>query len=319
MGVLRLEPARLGTWAARSATAAWHLFDVQLAVYALLLAVVGVLMAYTNSTGSDAVAVGSTFARGLTGSRSGIVAFAVTSAIDYRCCGLRDPALRRQPRLLVCRWSRHGIGARRAGSRSAAPFQFSEIANILTIVAVANLVTSRHDGSPALDDRDGRRDRASGARPGAGAAGPRHVTRLRCDPRRDAVHLGLPAALARRVGRSVLAALPSSGRASSGTTSGSAACVLDPAADPEGCGYQPSSRRSPSGRAGLREGLTNGIQGHLDFLPVQSTDLGCGLSLGGIGLRGASCLGLFFRSWAGDRGGGVPGPLRLAFAAASPR
>ena len=42
MGTLRLEPTRVQAWAARSATAVWNAFDVQLVIYALLLAVVGV-------------------------------------------------------------------------------------------------------------------------------------------------------------------------------------------------------------------------------------------------------------------------------------
>ncbi len=52
MGTMRVEPARISTWTARAVTTSWNLFDLQLAFYAVALAVVGLLMAYTNSAGS---------------------------------------------------------------------------------------------------------------------------------------------------------------------------------------------------------------------------------------------------------------------------
>ena len=41
MGVVRAEPARVTDWAAKSVGAAWRAFDLQLAVYATLLAATG--------------------------------------------------------------------------------------------------------------------------------------------------------------------------------------------------------------------------------------------------------------------------------------
>ena len=49
MGVLRAEPARVTDWAQRSVGAVWRLYDLQLTVYAALLAGIGLVMAYTNS------------------------------------------------------------------------------------------------------------------------------------------------------------------------------------------------------------------------------------------------------------------------------
>ena len=46
---MRLEPTRVQAWAVRSAGAIWKAFDAQLVIYALSLAVIGLLMAYTNS------------------------------------------------------------------------------------------------------------------------------------------------------------------------------------------------------------------------------------------------------------------------------
>ena len=51
MSTLRLEPARVGTLTAREGEGRWYGFDLQLAIYALSLTVVGLLMAFTNSGG----------------------------------------------------------------------------------------------------------------------------------------------------------------------------------------------------------------------------------------------------------------------------
>jgi hypothetical protein len=45
MGVIRAEPARMTDWAARQIGAAWRAFDLQLAAYAALLAILGLVMA----------------------------------------------------------------------------------------------------------------------------------------------------------------------------------------------------------------------------------------------------------------------------------
>src|SRR3712207_6833482 len=83
MGALRLEPARVQAWATRSATAVWGIFDAQLVLYSSLLAVVGLMMAYTNS-GDAPLAAGTTFARGLIWLAIAIVAFIAATAFDYR-------------------------------------------------------------------------------------------------------------------------------------------------------------------------------------------------------------------------------------------
>ena len=65
MGVIRAEPVRVTDWAAKSVGAAWRAFDLQLAVYAVLLAATGLAMAYTNSveSGSTPLDAGTTFTR----------------------------------------------------------------------------------------------------------------------------------------------------------------------------------------------------------------------------------------------------------------
>src|SRR3954452_16419042 len=86
MGVIRAEPARMTDWAARSIGAAWRAFDLQLAAYAGLLALLGLVMAYTNSVeqGQSALAGGTTFTRGLVWTGMALVAFVVTTVFDYK-------------------------------------------------------------------------------------------------------------------------------------------------------------------------------------------------------------------------------------------
>ena len=64
MGTLRLHPARLAAFTPRAMGNVWSVFDLQLAVYALALVVIGLLMAFTNS-GDAPLAGGSLFTRAL--------------------------------------------------------------------------------------------------------------------------------------------------------------------------------------------------------------------------------------------------------------
>src|ERR1035437_6474225 len=68
MGVLRVERDAPTGIAARVGGVAWRDFDLQLFVYAALLATLGLTMAYSNTTaqlGADALQGGTTFVRGI--------------------------------------------------------------------------------------------------------------------------------------------------------------------------------------------------------------------------------------------------------------
>ena len=52
MGTLRIERSRVHDWATRPIGAVWRAFDLQLMIYALLLACIGLAMAYSNTTGT---------------------------------------------------------------------------------------------------------------------------------------------------------------------------------------------------------------------------------------------------------------------------
>ena len=64
MSTIRLEPARVGTLTAKEGEGRWYGFDLQLAIFALSLIVIGLLMAFTNSA-DDPFRPGSIFTRGL--------------------------------------------------------------------------------------------------------------------------------------------------------------------------------------------------------------------------------------------------------------
>jgi rod shape determining protein RodA len=82
VSTLRLEPARVGTLAARDGQGRWYGFDVQLAIFALSLTVVGLLMAFTNSP-SDPLQPGSIFTRGLVWLALAAVVFVVSASLDH--------------------------------------------------------------------------------------------------------------------------------------------------------------------------------------------------------------------------------------------
>ena len=148
MGVIRAEPARMTDWAARSIGAAWRAFDLQLAAYSGLLAILGLVMAYTNSVeqGQSVLAGGTTFVRGLMWTGIALIAFVITTAFDYKWLKtFAWPLYALQLGLLVATLGvGHGVGgASRWISIGPFDFQFSELAKILMIVVLANYLASR--------------------------------------------------------------------------------------------------------------------------------------------------------------------------------
>jgi rod shape determining protein RodA len=148
MGVIRAEPARVTDWAARSIGAAWRAFDLQLAAYAGLLAILGRVMAYSNSAehGESVLAAGTTFTRGLMWTGIALIVFVLATSFDYKWLKtFAWPLYAIQLGLLVLTLAiGHGVGgSARWISIGPFDFQFSELAKILMGVVLANYLGSR--------------------------------------------------------------------------------------------------------------------------------------------------------------------------------
>lgn len=148
MGVIRAEPARVTDWAARSIGAAWRAFDLQLAAYAGLLAILGLVMAYSNSAehGESVLAAGTTFTRGLMWTGIALIVFVIATAFDYKWLKtFAWPIYAIQLGLLVLTLViGHGVGgSARWISIGPFDFQFSELAKILMGIVLANYLASR--------------------------------------------------------------------------------------------------------------------------------------------------------------------------------
>jgi rod shape determining protein RodA len=279
MGVIRAE-SRVTDWAARSVGAAWRAFDLQLTTYAALLAVIGLVMAYSNSVeaGRSVLDSGSTFLRGLMWAGIAIVVFMIATAFDYKWLRtLAWPLYLVQIGLLVTSLAiGDGIGgSARWVSVFGIQFQFSEIAKILMIVVLANY----------LGAREGRLDSLASILGACMLVSPPLIlVMLQPDLGTSLVFAAILAGMLFLsgaslrwllvLGGSVLAAFPliwthvlldyQKERLTS---------FLNPTPDIQGAGYQLYQSQITVGSGGLfGKGLTNGTQNQLDFLPVQTTD-----------------------------------------------
>jgi rod shape determining protein RodA len=302
VGVIRAEPARMTDWAARSIGAAWRAFDLQLAAYAALLAILGLVMAYTNSVeqGQEVLSGGTTFVRGLMWTGIALVAFIVATAFDYKWLKtFAWPLYLVQVGLLVLTLAVGGGvgGSSRWIAIGPFDFQFSEIAKILMIVILANY----------LGARQGRLGSLTSILGACLLVGPPWLlVMLQPDLGTSLVLLAILAGMLFMSGASLrwLAAL-------AGVVVATIPFVwtyvlrdyqkqrltafLDPASDVQGAGYQLYQSQIAVGSGGLLgKGLTNGTQNQLDFLPVQESDFVGAIYLEELGFLGAIVLLLLF-------------------------
>jgi rod shape determining protein RodA len=276
MGTLRLQPARVGSLAPKVVTNVWTVFDVQLAFYALALTVIGLMMAYTNSPDAPLQA-GSLFTRALVWLALGILAFTLAAAIDYHWLKtLAWPVYFANLALLgVTLAVGTGIGGvSRWVSIFGLQFQFSEVAKILMAVVLANYLVSRRGKMGSIWTIIGA---------AIIAAPPAVLVLIQPDLGTSLVFgaivfgaLFLSGASLRWLGLAAIAfvafvpvawtyVLKDYQRAR-------LISFLDPAADPQGSGYQLQQSQIAVGSGGpFGKGLTSGTGG-ADSLPVQSTD-----------------------------------------------
>ena len=302
MGVMRAEPARVTDWAAKSVGSAWRAFDLQLTTYAILLAAVGLVMAYTNSaeSGSTPLEAGTTFTRGLMWTGIAVVVFIAATFFDYRWLKtLAWPVYAFQLGLLVLTLAiGDGVGgSARWVSVGPFTFQFSELAKILMIVVLANYLASR----------EGRLDSLRSILGACFLVGPPlALVMLQPDLGTSLVFAAILAGMLWMSGASLrwLAVL------------GAGVVAMIPIAwtyilrdyqkerltsflsadkDLQGAGYQLYQSQIAIGSGGwMGKGLTNGTQAQGDFLPVQTTDFVFAILAEELGFIGAMVLfGLF--------------------------
>jgi rod shape determining protein RodA len=302
MGVIRVEPARMSDWAARSIGAAWRAFDLQLAAYAALLATLGLVMAYTNSVeqGQAVLSSGTTFVRGLMWTGIALIAFVVTTAFDYKWLKtFAWPLYVVQIGLLILTLAiGHGVGgSSRWISFGPFDFQFSELAKILMIVVLANFLGARQG-----------RLRSITAILGASllVVPPFLLVMLQPDLGSSLVLIAILGGMLFMSGASLRwlgffvaiagAAVPliwtyvlrdyQKQRLSA---------FLNPATDTQGAGFQLYQSQIAVGSGGLLgKGLTNSSQNQLSLLPVQESDFVAAIYLEELGFIGALVLLILF-------------------------
>ncbi len=280
MGVLRVERTAATGIASRVSGVSWRAFDLQLLVYMVLLATLGLTMAYSNSAGQagDAASTGTTFARGLMWAVVALAAFAAAVVFDYTW--LRTfawPLYFANLGLLAATLvlgSTDAVSARWI-SVLGFQFQFSELAKILMIIVLARY----------LADREQRLDSLVAI---LGACllviPPWVLVMLQPDLGTSLVFLAILVGMLFMAGArllwlgalslSTLLALPliwtyvlhdyQRERLTS---------FLDPAKDPLGAGFQLLAAQKVVSSGGfLGAGISNGVQDASNLLPVQTTD-----------------------------------------------
>jgi rod shape determining protein RodA len=266
----------VGPISARAPVASWGGADVQLAIYALALTVIGLLMAFTNS-GETPLEAGSLFTRGLMWLALALVAFIIAALVDHRLLrAFAWPLYGLNVALLVLTIAiGSGIGGvSRWVSIFGLQFQFSEVAKILMAIVLAHFLASRAASIDRLSTLVGAL---------LVVLPPLALVLIQPDLGTSLVFGAIVFGAIFLAGGSLrwLAALVVAAAASvpAAWTYGlkdyqkqRLLSFLDPTADPLGSGYQLIQSQIAVGSGGVfGKGLTNGTTGQ-DYLPVQATD-----------------------------------------------
>jgi len=297
MTAMRVERAPTSSLLARPESGSWRSVDIQLAFYALALAIIGLLMAWTNSTEGGPLAAGSTFTRGLMWFALAIVAFAVSAAFDYRW--LRTFSwllyLINIGLLLVTMAIGTEInGAQRWVSVAGLTFQFSEISKVLMIAVLATFLAHRADRIKSLSTIIGA---------GLLTAPPFVLIMIQPDLGTALVLVAIMVGALFLAGASLrwmallaaaaLATLPVIWSLLLPYQQLRVISFLDPTSDPSGAGFQVAQAQIAVGSGGIfGKGLTAGASSGL--LPVQSTDFAFAVLLEELGFIGGLVVFLLF-------------------------
>jgi rod shape determining protein RodA len=302
MGVIRAEPARMTDWAARSIGAAWRAFDLQLAAYAGLLAILGLVMAYTNSVeqGQTVLSGGTTFVRGLMWTGIALIAFVIATAFDYKWLKtFAWPLYLVQIGLLIGTLAvGHGVGgSSRWISFGPFDFQFSELAKIFMIVVLANYLGARQGQLRSLPSILGAC---------LLVVPPFILVMLQPDLGSSLVLIAILVGMLFMSGASLswLFAIPATilpmlpliwTYVLRDYQKQRITAFLNPATDTQGAGFQLNQSVIAVGSGGpFGVGLTNGSQNQAALLPVQESDFVAAIYLEELGFIGAIILLILF-------------------------
>ncbi|MBA2255098.1 MAG: rod shape-determining protein RodA [Chloroflexi bacterium] len=300
MGAIRLQPPRAAAWTARTATAVWNVFDIQLVIYALALATFGLLIAYSNSPDGARLAAGGTFSRALMWLALAVVAFTLATAFDYRWLRTFSwPVYLLNLALLVVTLALgSGVGGTsRWVTIFGVQFQFSEIAKILTIIVLANFIASR-------GQRVGHLSTILGA--GFVALPPLALVLSQPDLGTSLVFGAVLAGVLFMSGASLkwMAIFAAAAVAAvpviwtellHNYQRQRILAFLDPTNDPTNSGFQVIQSQIAVGSGGVFGlGLTHGTTGTSDYLPVSTTDFAGAVLLQELGFVGGLVVLLLF-------------------------
>jgi rod shape determining protein RodA len=302
MRVMRAEPGRFGDMTSRSVGAVWRAYDLQLTVYAALLGVIGLLMAYTNSVeaGQSVLAGGTVFSRALMWSALAIVVYTVATAFDYHWFKtLAWPIYGINIGLLVLTLAiGDGVGgSARWVNIGPLTFQFSELAKILMLIVLATY----------LGNREGRLDSVSSILGACLLMAPAWVlVMMQPDLGTSLVLVAILAGMLFMSGASlrwllamaagVLAAIPLAWTyVLRDYQKNRILSFLDPSANAQGSNWQVIQSQIAVGSGGFfGTGLTNGTQSRGEFLPVQESDFVFAVLAQELGFIGALVVFLLF-------------------------
>ena len=302
MRVMRAEPGRFADMTTRSVGRVGRAYDLQLTVYAALLAAIGLVMAYTNSVEAGTTALGpdSIFQRALMWTGIAMVVFIVMTAFDYRWLRtLTWPIYAVNIGLLVLTFA---IGTGVGGSSrwinfGPISFQFSELAKILMITVLATY----------LGNREGRLD-SLGSILGACLLmlPPFALVMIQPDLGTSLVLVAILAGMMFMSGASlrwllagamgVVLAVPIAWNyVLRDYQKERLLSFLNPTTDTQGSGWQVFQSQLTVGSGGLLgTGLTNGAQSRGGFLPVQESDFVFAVLAQELGFVGALVVFLLF-------------------------
>lgn len=158
MSVLKNETWRLRGWAPKAGWMTWRNYDYQLTIYAVLLTIFGLAMAYSNSVGPThtLLRADSAFVKSMLWAVVAAVVFALTTAFDYRWLRSFAWPLYFINIGLLLLTLRFGQGTGEAGQAgrwivvASFQFQFSELAKIVMVIVFAAYLADRQSSVKSL-------------------------------------------------------------------------------------------------------------------------------------------------------------------------